>query len=160
MFRHRAVIVLAIGCSLPLGVQADDAPVRARRVRLTYSAEVRDIPADAREATLWVPFPPSNDSQAVSNVVVRSDVAASVSREDEYGNQALSLNVRDPGSKPIRIELQFDVLRRERRNSAAVARKQVEPPPDKEKISERWLQRDRLVPIDGKVLELARTVTR
>jgi transglutaminase-like putative cysteine protease len=160
MCRHRALIFLAIVNSLPLRVQADDAPARTRRVRLTYSAEVRDIFARARDATLWVPFPPNNDSQEVSNIVVRSDVPASVSRDDEYGNQVLSLSLHDPGKKPVRVELQFDVLRRERRNSAVVARKRAQPPPDKEKISERWLQRDRLVPIDGKVLELARTVTR
>jgi transglutaminase-like putative cysteine protease len=160
MFRHRALLFLAFGCSLPFTVHADESAPRMRRVRFTYSAEVRDIPADTREATLWVPFPPNNDSQEVSNIVVHSDVPASVSREDEYGNQALSLSLRDPGSKPVRVELQFDVLRRERRNAAAVARKQAEAPPDKGKISERWLQRDRLVPIDGKVLELARTVTR
>jgi transglutaminase-like putative cysteine protease len=160
MFRHRALIFLAIGCSLPLTVQADQAAPRTRHVRFTYSAEVRDIPADAKEATLWIPFPPSNESQEISNIVVRSDVPASVERELEYGNQALSLSVRDPNGKPVRVELQFDVLRRERRNAAAVARKRAQPPPAQERINERWLERDRLVPIDGKVLDLAREVTR
>ncbi len=160
MSRLRSLIFLASACAVPLTVQADDAAPRTRRVRFTYSAEVRDVPPDAREATLWVPFPPNNEAQEISNIVVGSDVPTSVLRESEYGNQALSLSVSNPGTRSVRVELQFDVLRRERRNAAAAARKPAQPPPPEEKISERWLQRDRLVPIVGKVLDLALSVTR
>lgn len=158
----RLCTLLFVASIIPLSfvVQADDAAPHTRHVRFTYSTEVRDIPSDAREATLWIPFPPSNDSQEISNIVVRSDVPTAVERELEYGNQALSLTVRDPNGKPVRVELQFDVVRRERRNAAAVARKRAQPPPAPEGINERWLQRDRLVPIDGKVLDLAREITR
>jgi transglutaminase-like putative cysteine protease len=87
-------------------------------------------------------------------------VPTSVNREDEYGNQVLSLTARNSGSKPVRVELQFDVVRRERRSAAAIVRNPAQQPPADEKISERWLARDKLVPIDGKVLDLARDVTR
>ena len=160
MSRLRSLIFLASACVMPLAVQADDVAPRTRRVRFTYSAELRDVPADAREATLWLPFPPNDDAQEISDIVVRSDVPTSVSRDAEYGNQALSLTVLQPGNRPVRVELQLDVLRRERRNAAAVARKPVQLSPPKEKISERWLKRDRLVPIDGMVLDLALSVTR
>jgi transglutaminase-like putative cysteine protease len=153
------LVILATLCILGSRTQADDGP-RSRRVRLTYSAEVRDMPSGTREVRLWLPFPPNNDAQEISNIVLRSDLAASVNREDEYGNQVLSLTALDPGNKPVRVELTFDVIRRERRNDAAVARKPVQTPTAGEKISERWLQRDRLVPIDGEVLALALEVTR
>jgi hypothetical protein len=64
---------------------------------MTYSAHVRDVPAGAREVILWLPFPPSNESQETSNITVRSDVPTSVNREEEFGNQVLSLKVLDPG---------------------------------------------------------------
>jgi transglutaminase-like putative cysteine protease len=130
-----------------------------RRVRISYSAQVRDVPADAREVILWLPFPPNNADQEISAIVVRSDVPTSVNREEEYGNQVLSLAVQNPGNQPIAVEVQFDVLRRERRNSAAIARQPTVSPAVVEKIDPRWLRRDRLVPIDGRVLDLAREVT-
>ncbi|MBI3860842.1 MAG: transglutaminase domain-containing protein [Planctomycetia bacterium] len=139
--------------------QADESSLKTRRVHLTYAAEVRDVPRDAKEVRLWLPFPPSDESQQVSNITVHSDVPASVSREEEYGNQVLSLAVSNPGQSPVRVELQFDVVRRERRNAAAVFRSPL-PKPSTEKPESRWLARDRLVPIDGKVFELALSVTR
>jgi transglutaminase-like putative cysteine protease len=147
-------------CGLAGVVQGEDAAPRTRRVRFTYSAEVREVPAGAREVMLWLPFPPNDEWQEISNIVVRSDVPTSVNRAEECGNQVLSLNVQNPGRQPVRVELQFDVARRERHNAAAVARKPVQAPAVDEKISERWLARDKLVPIDGKVLDLAREVTR
>lgn len=154
-----AILCLALpGRLLPHALSEDAAP-KTRRVHLRYAAEVRDVPQDAKEVKLWLPFPPSNDDQQISNITVRSDVPTSVNTEGEYGNQILSLSVRAPIEKPIRVELQFDVLRREHRNAGAATGKLVAAAAP-EKIAPRWLQRDALTPIDGKVLELALATTR
>ncbi len=138
---------------------AEDRPSKTRRVRLRYAAEVRDVPQDAKDVKLWLPFPPNNEDQQISNIAVRSDVPTSVNTESEYGNQILSLAVQAPIVQPVRVELQFDVQRRERRNTTVVSgQPSVATTP--EKISPRWLQRDALIPIDGKVLELALATTR
>src|SRR4051812_28898890 len=113
-----AIVLVTVGF-VPLAVQADEAPLRSRQVRFTYSAVVREVPVGAEEVTLWLPFPPDDESQQLSNIVIRSDVPASVNRDDEYGNRVLSLTAKKPGEVPVRIELQFDVVRRERRNPAA-----------------------------------------
>jgi transglutaminase-like putative cysteine protease len=154
-----AVFVLALPGQMLTEAVAQVAASKTRRVRFSYAAEVRDVPQDAREVKLWLPFPPNNDDQQISNIAVRSDVPTSVNSEDEYGNRVLSLAVQAPIQHPIRVELQFDVLRRERRNAGAVAGK---PTIEivAEKIDPRWLQRDALMPIDGKVLELALETTR
>jgi transglutaminase-like putative cysteine protease len=81
-----------------------------------------------------------------------------VNREDEYGNQALTLTVQNPGETPVRVELQFDVLRRERRTDIIASKKPA--PSTADKNSERWLKRDKLVPIDGRISDLALEVTR
>jgi transglutaminase-like putative cysteine protease len=154
-----AILCLALPVQLLPNALADDAAPKTRRVRLSYAAEVRDVPQDAKEVKLWLPFPPSNDDQQVSNITVRSDVPTSVNTEGEYGNQILSLAVRAPIEKPVRVEMQFDVLRREHRNAGAATGKVVAAPAP-EKIAPRWLQRDALMPIDGKVLELALATTR
>ena len=140
-------------------VFGDDAPTKSRRFRISYSAEVREIAEGAKEAQLWLPFPPDNDQQQISNIKVLSDVPASVNTEREYGNRILSLSTQAPIRQPLSVELQFDVLRREDRNAAAVA-KMPKNKRSEAKISSRWLERDALIPIDGKVLELALATTR
>jgi len=160
MIRLQGMLCVLMLCGLPSALRAEDPPVHERRVRFTYSAEVREVPRGARDVTLWLPFPPSNEYQEISNIAVRSDVPTSVNREEEYGNQVLSLTAQNPGARPVRVELQFDVVRRERRNAAVVARKPAQSPPAVERIEERWLEPDRLVPLDGKVLDLALDVTR
>jgi len=157
--RSLALFCLIAVCAWVLPAQADSATPPTRRVRLTCTAQAVDIPRGARELTLWLPFPPSDDWQEVSNFVVRSDAPTSVNRDDEYGNQILSLTVQNP-QKPVRIELQVDVLRRERRNAAIAVERPKSPSTVVEKIANRWLQRDRLVPIDGRISDLARDVTR
>lgn len=160
MTRSALIIWSALLALVPMRcARADESSLKTRRVQITYSALVREVPRDANEIRLWLPFPPSNDSQQVSNITVRSDVPVSVNREEEYGNQMLSLVVQKPGAAPVRVELQCDVVRRERRNAAAIAKKPLSKPAS-EKPENRWLARDRLVPIDGKVFELALSVTR
>ena len=162
--RFVAILCLALPCQFLPETYAEVAASRTRRVRFSYAAEVRDVPQDAREVKFWLPFPPNNDDQQISNITVRSDVPTSVNSEDEYGNQVLSLAVHAPLQQPIRVELQFDVQRREHRNAGVAAgRPVVAATPEKidaEKIDPRWLQPDALMPIDGKVLELALEATR
>jgi transglutaminase-like putative cysteine protease len=159
-----AILCLVVSGQVSPEAHADVPASKTRRVRFTYVAEVRDVPKDARDVKLWLPFPANNDDQQISNISVRSDVPTSVNTESEYGNQVLSLAVHAPIQQPIRVELQFDLLRRERRNPGAAAGKPVTAPvaekPAAEKIDPRWLQRDALMPIDGKVLELALATTR
>lgn len=153
----RLSICVLLVCVSPPALRADDTALRTRSVRFNYAAEVIEIPAGAQNVTLWLPFPPSNDCQQISNIVVRSDVPTSVNREEEYWNQVLTLSVREPVGKPIRVELQFDILRRERRDALVALANPARG--DEAKIDERWLAPDRLVPIDGKILELALEVT-
>jgi transglutaminase-like putative cysteine protease len=153
-------ILMVVCLWLPTAAAArgEDAAGHTRNVRFTYAAEVRAVPENAGKVTLWMPFPPNNDYQQISMINVRSDWPTSVNREDEFGNQVLSLAVDAPGGKLIRVELQFDVERREHRNAQAVAGKS-DSRRVAEKIDPRWLRPDALVPIDGKVFELALAAT-
>jgi transglutaminase-like putative cysteine protease len=154
-----AILYAALTCQGLPEANADVAATKGRRVHFSYAAEVRDIPPDAREVKFWLPFPPDDEYQQISNITVHSDVPTSVNRDDEYGNKVLSLAVPAPAEQPIRVKLQFDVVRREHRNAGAAAGKPRAPVAE-EKIDRHWLDPDALVPIDGKVLELALQTTR
>ncbi|RPI85106.1 MAG: transglutaminase domain-containing protein, partial [Planctomycetaceae bacterium] len=65
----------------------------------------------------------------------------------------------DP-ERPARVELSFDVVRTEHLNAAARAAKQPDTTGAKPVLSRRLLESDRLAPIDSKVREIARDLTR
>jgi transglutaminase-like putative cysteine protease len=151
-----AWLVLGIihGC-LP-SAAADDAP-KSRSFRLTCSTVVKDIPESAERLNLWIPYPPNNEHQTISNVRIVSENATTVEKEQEYGNQALFLTVAGPIRQPVRVELQFDVLRHEYvRRTAGPTAKDLK---SLDKVSGRWLQPDKLVPLDNLVRSLAAEVS-
>jgi hypothetical protein len=88
-------ILMVVCLWLPTAAAArgEDAAGHTRNVRFTYAAEVRAVPENAGKVTLWMPFPPNNDYQQISRINVRSDWPTSVNREDEFGNQILSLSI-------------------------------------------------------------------
>jgi transglutaminase-like putative cysteine protease len=136
-----------------------DEPVATRRVRFRYAAEMRQVPADARHAVLWLPFPPETPHQEISNIVVRSNGPTSTHREGEYGNACLSLECDDPVARPPRVELEFDLVRREHRHPLVALPKKADSD-SPVRVERRCFEPDRLVPIDGRILELALDVTR
>lgn len=131
-----------------------------RKVRFTCSAAVTDLPSGAREVSLWIPFPSSGAYQQVSNITVRSDVPTSVAAEPEYGNQVLFLKVPIDGGRRARVELSFDVTRTEHLHRAVLDAQPVDETPPQPVLPRRLLEPDRLAPIDGRIAELAREVTR
>jgi transglutaminase-like putative cysteine protease len=146
------IVVVLYGTTV---AHTDDAPPKSRSFRFSYKTLVKDVPADAEEVALWIPCPADDEHQTISNIRVKTDHEYMVTRENEYGNQALYLLMKKPGGRDIEVELQFDAVRREHINRAAANRADGKKKPVA-KIPRRWLEADRLVPIDGDVLAMAR----
>jgi transglutaminase-like putative cysteine protease len=142
---------------LPLGSAAQN--VRTRTFEFTYVAEVRDIPSGTRTVSIWLPYPPSDENQQISDVRIHAPAPWRLTRDPEYGNQILYIRVEAPTDPLLRVEVRFRVQRREyiRRPGAVRTASLVE---DSDPLLTRWLQPDRLVPIDGWVRERALEVTR
>lgn len=138
---------------------ASAAEPKSRTFDFKYAAFVRNIPAGAKQVSVWIPYPASDDQQQIENIEIVSQYPTSEATEPEYGNRVLFLKTGQLTKPEIGIELKFRVTRREHRvvpvadqdNRRAAAKSESLP---------RWLQPDRLVPIDGKVRELAAEVTR
>ncbi len=142
---------------LALGGRASEP--RTRTFEFTYVAEVRDIPAGARTVSIWIPYPPSDENQRIGDVQIRAPAPWRLTRDPEYGNQILYVEVHSPREPSLRVEMRFRVERRElvrRPTKMPVAHLAEDPDPQ----LVRWLQPDRLVPIDGWVRERALEVTR
>jgi transglutaminase-like putative cysteine protease len=157
-------ILMAIACAIA-GTAAVEPAVaaepRSRTFEFTYTAVVQNVPVHAREVSLWLPRPTSDDHQQIDNLKIVSSYATGMATEQEYGNRILSLKVPRPSQPEISVEMAFRVTRREHRvDIGSEATRRGARNANESEPAARWLQRDRLVPIDGKVRELAAEVTR
>jgi len=150
--------IMAIGLGFsPVGGGTED--VRTRTFEFTYAVQVRDLPAGARTVAIWIPYPPNDEHQRISDMHIRAPAPWRLTRDPEYGNQILYVQVESPRDPVLHLEMRFRVHRREHVNRPADGRA-VRVVEDPEPLLARWLQPDRLVPIDGWVRERAQEVTR
>lgn len=150
------ILILAVVTSCSLTRAAEP---KSRTFDFKYATVVRNISAGAKQVSVWIPYPTSDDHQQIENVEVVSPYPTGVAAESDYGNRALYLNVEQPAKPEIRVELNFRVTRREHRAMPAADKNSRGTVANDESL-QRWLQPDRLVPIGGKVRDLAAEVTR
>ena len=111
-------------------------------------------PDDSKDVRVWLPYPTSDNVQDVSNVRIKGNFSHSgIYREKETGNLALYAEWTTP-IKDRAITLTFDATGREliRKDFPA-----AEPPVPVE-IQE-YLKSTRFIPTDGKVREIALSIT-
>ena len=129
---------------------------KARQFEFTYSVTVKDLSPEQKNVRVWIPVATSDRNQEIVLRNVSSPVAKRMTRDHEYGNQILFAEINHPKEPTMTFTLEYEVTRKEyskgdydqllRFNRDAQA-----PPAD----VGRFLEPDRLVPIDGKMKELA-----
>jgi transglutaminase-like putative cysteine protease len=132
-----------------------------RTFDFTYSAVVHDIPAGAHRVAIWVPYPVSDPHQKVSRVEVSCPFPTKVETDPEYGNHVLSVVVENPKGTSVPLTVAFDVDREEylRKGFAGAKSGAVRPPKKDRDLMKRWLEPDRLVPLDRRIRDLSAQVT-
>ena len=157
MRRRAAIGIIFIGwLAWPVGAGAQAPPVSGQDVRtfdLVYETEVQRIPSGAARVDVWIPLPQDDPYQEIITQQVDSPYDWTVHTDPEYGNKILHLSLADADVRTIPITVSFRVRRREHvqplLTSAGV------PVPS----NQRWLQPDRLVPLDERIREIAIEVT-
>jgi hypothetical protein len=134
--------------------------LRERVFSFEYSATVRDIPVGAAKVDLWLPVPHDDPYQKITGLTVDSSYPYKI-QAAQYGNRILHLIVSEPKQSVFTVTVRFTALRYEHLNTAllhgngtAVANKAAAPDPD----LARWLQPDRLVPLNDKIKAWAHEV--
>jgi transglutaminase-like putative cysteine protease len=162
--RRRVVIGIIGWVAWPLvaGAQGPPAPVHdVRTFDLVYETEVQNIPTGAARVDVWIPLPQDDPYQEIISQRVDTPHDWTVHTDPEYGNKILHLSLVDADVSTIPVTVSYRVRRREHlqplltgaprhaRAGAAVA-----AAPD-----QRWLQPDRLVPLDERIRQIAFEVT-
>lgn len=132
----------------------------SRTFRFTYNFSVKDIPAGAKRVRVWVPVPQSDQHQTVRVLSVKAPAETQMTREPEYGNRMVYVEMQNPGSTKAEFTLQYEVTRREySRGDYAELERQDRKPTLVSASMKRLVAPDALIPTDGKMKTLALDVT-
>lgn len=132
----------------------------SRKFRFTYNFTVKDLPAGAKQVRVWVPIPQSDQHQSVRVLNVKAPAKVRMTREPEYGNRMMYVDVQNPTSDQAQFTIEYEVTRREysRGDYAQLERKDQKPALVPASMN-RLVAPDSLIPTDGKIKALAAEVT-
>lgn len=128
---------------------------KARTFRFTYDAALKDLPQSARSVRIWIPVATSDANQTVVLKKVVSPVPLRTTTESVYGNHLRYAKFR-PGSSTVTFTFEYQVTRREysKGNFASLMKFNQANDPMPASV-ERFLRPDRLVPVGGKLKQIA-----
>jgi transglutaminase-like putative cysteine protease len=127
-----------------------------RTFDFTYTFQVKDIPADAKNVSIWFPIPRSNSVQRLMNFELLDSVPYSILIDEEYGNKFIyiSLNRKGVAGNEFGLDVKFQVWRRQYNKREPLDDMQQ----DLDTSLQRYLAPDSMVPVDGRIAEEARNV--
>jgi len=146
---RRLVFATVVLCALMVPANGS-IPLAAWSTVARYEFEYRvavNNPTPGR-MSVWIPYPPDNDAQRVLDARVESPLKWRLTTEKKFGNRIAYLQ----GNGPLKGEvvLRFLVERRPFRGiprDAAAPGTPLDP--------DRYLKADRLIPLEGRIRELA-----
>ncbi len=146
----------------PMAVRAaDEFSPPARTFRLTYQVTLRDIPAGAQRVRVWIPRAVTDPNQTVVLKKVNGPIRLRETREAPLGNHILYGEMLHPQPGPAEFMVDYEVTRKEySRGDYESLAKASHGSAAAPKDLARFLEPDRLVPIDGRIKELADENTR
>jgi transglutaminase-like putative cysteine protease len=149
--RHTLVLVAVLSL-FAVTVVASELPA-SRTFDATYTATIKDIPADAGVLTVWVPLPRNRAAQGISDVKIDSPYNWERFTEKEFGNEYAVARIPAPQTGELIVRLNF----RGTRNAVAVERI-ANVTLSKSELS-RALRADRMVTLSPRVKKLADEIT-
>jgi transglutaminase-like putative cysteine protease len=147
--RKRRVACLALAAALlaalPLLATADSKPAQKRAFTFSYAGTVTGL-TPGEKARVWLPVPPSNGDQQVKLESQDLPAEAKDTMDVQYGNAILYFEATAGKDGRILFSRTYKVTRNELRG----AQQEM----DDEALLKRFLEPDKLVPIQGKPLHL------
>ncbi|HEY1424690.1 MAG TPA: transglutaminase domain-containing protein [Candidatus Acidoferrum sp.] len=130
---------------------------KPRSFAFTYQVHVPGT-SDGSVTRLWIPLPQSDEHQTVRKLSIESAVPHKLGREPEYGNSfAVFTPAATEAAAGYDATLQFEVTRLEYARDLLSASPNAHP--EKDATLQRYLQPDKMVPLNATIAELAREQT-
>lgn len=140
---------------LSMGAICNSTP-RERAVEFDYKAMINAIPAGAKKVELWLPVPHDSPFQRITNLAITSPYPYQI-MTGQYGNRLLHITLTNPKQASFAVDMRVSAVRKEHVQERLRVAGNAKPTPNDPDMA-RWLQPDRLVPIDGKVKRWAQEI--
>jgi transglutaminase-like putative cysteine protease len=156
------VLIAVVAAHAGRTAAADSASVApARSFEFTYQVHVPANADSSGPTHLWIPLPQADGYQDVRGLQIDSPVGYSQGSDAEYGNRfAVFTPNTQQSAAGFDVVLRFTAVRREHKvalDNAALQNVSVTTAHDP--ILQRYLQPDKLVPLNGTIAELAKEHT-
>lgn len=160
----RVGLVVAMGTLVVSGADAaasEQRQARARAFEFEYVARVPVLRQGAVSLRLWIPVPSSDEQQEISGLAIEGPAPHVIHQEPEYDNRYAYFEVDARRAvPPLEVRLRFVGRRRENKAALDHAAGIALGAADGKAVNlRRFLQPDRLVPLDGIIADLAREQT-
>jgi transglutaminase-like putative cysteine protease len=155
------VTVVAAHARRAIGVETVAMAVPPRSFEFTYQVHVPTNPDASASTRLWIPLPQADAYQEVRSLHIDSPVWYSQGREAEYGNKfAMFKPTAEQSAAGFDVTLRFTAVRREHKVAVdAAALQKVSASTARDPELKRYLEPDKLVPLNGTIAELAKEHT-
>jgi transglutaminase-like putative cysteine protease len=159
VFLLALVAIAAVHARRAIGSETAAAP--ARSFEFTYQVHVPPNPDSTSSTRLWIPMPQADAYQEVRSLHIDSPVWYAQGREAEYGNKfAMFKPTAEQSAAGFDVALRFTAVRREHKVAVdAAALQNVSASLAHDPDLQRYLEPDKLVPLNGTIAELAKERT-
>ncbi len=161
----RVALILVLLCAGDVFAQAKLDPREPYRARasdtVTYRVDLSAVvtpPYKAKSLKVWTPIPPSDEAQVVADskfTTFPMKVDATIGTESVHGNRFAFFEFKNPQGAQI-VRHQFTIRVHEMNWDIDAAR--IDKVADWPKSFEPYLRGEKLIPVDGKVRDLAATI--
>ena len=133
----------------------------SRKFEFIYSASLKNLPPGSHNVRVWIPIAATDPRQTVILENVQSTVPKRMTREPVYGNHMLYAEFSASAGTPPGFKLVYVVTRREysKGDFKSLMKFNSDPAP-LPRFVQRFLLPDRLVPVGGRLQEIAQRATR
>ncbi len=156
-----ALLCLAYAIHRPPSVSADSsAPVPSRSFEFTYLVHFPPTENPSGPVRLWIPLPQADGYQDVTSLRIDSPVAYSQGRDSEYKNTFAEFKpTPQQAAAGFDVTLRFTATRREHKVVLVGANASNAAVSSSDPMFRRYLEPDKLVPLNGTIAELAKEHT-
>lgn len=104
--------VLAGGIQDVEALDYDPASLRLMEFDVSYRTQIMELPTDAEDVRIWMPIPPSDEAQTISNFEVDSPFPHEFTRDETFGTKMLHVKTGRQ-DEPFGVEIRYRVTRRQ-----------------------------------------------
>jgi len=158
-FATRCVLLvgaMSVGANRPQPPTVEPA---SRQFEFTYEVHIPANPDAKGTELVWIPVPASDAFQDIRDLHVASPVKTTMGQDPEYGNAfTVFAPTAEQAAAGFAVTMKFHATRREQKVAldGAISHKMISA---NDPQLQRYLQPDRLVPLNGTIAELAKERT-